>query len=244
MSASGATERERPSAVLGIGLGLALLGLAALALLLVRERPLDPALALADSFELGELPFGMRLERALRLPGGETLVVLGDGRELSSDALPPDPSEPEPGDRELPASSPAASAGEEREAVDWSKVVELESGTPPARLFLLRHPEASAERAIGRAFRNLQWRELADVDAKGGRLAVEGGRIPWGAFAADFVRERLFLPGLAFEDSIRVNLSLPGRYWIAYAFWPRGYPASKERLEELLGALRATSADA
>lgn len=244
MIPSGRTERERPSAVLGIGLGLALLFFCALALVLVRERPLDPALALADSFELAELPFGMRLERALLLPGGETLVVLGDGRELPSSALPPDPSEPERADREPPGAGPAAMAAEELPAVDWSKVVELEAGTPPARLFLLRHPAASAERALGRAFRNLEWRELSELDAKGGRLAVEGGRIPWGAFAADFVRERRFLPGLAFEDSIRVNLSLPGRYWIAYAFWPRGYPASKERVEELLDALRALPADA
>jgi hypothetical protein len=222
--------RESVSWVLGLGLGLAVIAACAAALLLVRARPLDPAEALRGSFEVGALPFGMRLDAALELPGGETVVVLADERELELDA----------GDVVDAGAAPEEDAepSTEQEKPDWAALEELEPGGPPARLFLVRYPEAAAEAALDRGFRSLEWRDLAELGAEGGRVAVEGGRLDWGPFAADYVRERRFLHGPAFQDSVRVNLARPGQYWIAYAFWPRDHAGSWEPLEELLAALR------
>jgi hypothetical protein len=143
---------------------------------------------------------------------------------------------PFPGVVEEPSAAPAL-------PLDWSRLPEGPAGTPPVRVYLLRYGEGGATRALARHFRNLEWRELADIEERGGRTVVEGGRLRWGEFDADFVRERRFLPGPGFQDSLRINLGLPKRYWIAFAFWPRGLPGSKEPCELLLKSLRARSAE-
>lgn len=237
MSSNGAAldppvqARERPAGVLGIALGLALFAGCAALLLFLRPRELDPAAVLASSFELGELPGALALERALETPGGAAVVVISDGRELALDPL-PELAKDAPEERE-----PKSDARAEPPEVDWSKVVEGEPDTLPARVFLVRYGESAAKKVLDREFRSIQWKELSDVGRRGGRAAVEGGQLDWGPFGADFVRERRFEPELRFHDALRVNLARPGRYWVAYAFWPPGLPGSAKAVERVLAAL-------
>lgn len=232
--------RESISGVLGVGFGLALLGWCALALWRVGPDPLDARAVLDADFELGTLPFGLELGEALRFASGETIVVLADASDfelpLEQELAGEDPAREEDSPEE---GAPADGEPKEPPKVDWSKVVEGEAGTPPARVYLVRYSASGARSALARQFRDLEWRELADIEPQGGRAVVDGGRVRWGEYAADYVRERRFLPGLRFQDSVRVNLTLPERYWIAYAYWPPGLPGSKEPVETVLAALRA-----
>jgi hypothetical protein len=67
---------------------------------------------------------------------------------------------------------------------------------------------------------------------------MDRGRLRWGDWEVAFVHERELEPGGTFRDVIRADLSLPARPLVVYARWPRGLPASKERMVELLAALR------
>ena len=53
------------------------------------------------------------------------------------------------------------------------------------------------------------------------------------------MRDRRFrrFPEPYFRDALRVNLTLPEHYWIAYALWPPNERGSKEKVEELLAAI-------
>lgn len=227
--------RESVGGVLGVGLGLVLIAGCALALFQAGSEELDARAVLEEDFMLGELPFGLELERALRFTSGETVVVLTDGSELVVEPEPLTAAEGSGADEE-PAEAPALDALEPE--IDWAGLPEGEAGTPPARVFLVRYNAGGARRALSRQFRGLEWQELSEIEATGGGAIVEGGRLPWGEFAADFVRERRFrAEPPRFQDQLRANLATPERYWILYAYWPEGRPGSKEPIEALLQAL-------
>lgn len=230
--------RESIAGVLGVGLGLLVIAVCALMLLRMGPQPLDARAELERDFELGELPFGLAPGGAYRFSSGETVVELTDGRVLGIDVE----TELESPDAELAPETmlETGTAPPETPKPDWGALPEGEAGTPPARVFLVRYTADGAERTLARQFRNLEWRELADIEALGGRAVVEGGRLRWGEYAPDFVRERRFKADPPrFQDSLRVNLALPGRYWIAYAYWPEGLPGSSAPLEAVLAALGA-----
>ena len=66
---------------------------------------------------------------------------------------------------------------------------------------------------------------------------MERGEVSWKGWRAAFVRERAFDDEGTWRESLRVNLSTPGRYLAVFAHWPLGVPASEERLQEILAAV-------
>ena len=76
--------------------------------------------------------------------------------------------------------------------------------------------------------------ELVEFGVDGGRATLDWGRLPWGEYSVLYVYERELEWGGTFRDVIRVNLSLGDQAAMLMARWPRGTPASKERLIELL----------
>ena len=232
----------------GGGLGQALvvaLGLAAVAVCVLvpffyGSRTLAAGPALAQSYALGKLPHDFELgPEAFLLPGGERVFVFGPG-------LAGAPSEGSPGPI-LAAAGLEREEGEGSEAqsgtpgfTDWASLSPVSTGTPPERLFLVKYPTGRASSVINEQFRSIEWKDLRDIEADGGRTAVDGGKLEWAEYAADFVQERTFVRGGTFRDSLRVNLSLGRECWIAYAVWPELDAGSKEVVRELLTALRPT----
>jgi|GEM_PF-1371014 len=237
-----------PGAILGVSIGFLVLCGGLLVLFGFGTRSVDAREALAGSFELDAFPEGHRLlEVAHLLPGGERVFVVTDGssavepselEEVASDVPEPEADEPGGEDVEHADDEGVESEEEEDDDYDWTAIEVLSEGTRPARLFLVRYPRARADSVIGSQFRHLHWRELSEIDASGGRAAVDGGELEWAGYAADFVRERQFIEGGRFRDTLRVNLSLGGECWIAYATWPEGHAGSTEPVTELLGSLR------
>jgi hypothetical protein len=86
-------------------------------------------------------------------------------------------------------------------------------------------------------FRGLEWKDLLEIDVQGGSSVVGGGKLEWFGFDADWVRQRRFIVGGSFRDTMRVNLSLGHQCWVAYAIWRQGAQASEEVMGELLAAL-------
>lgn len=213
-------QRESRGGVIAVGVGLVLAAVALVTLFTNRPREADPVELLAEDFEIGELPPGFSLERGLRLSGDERIVLIRGPVPLDED--PPRRVEP----------------SAEEEAPDWAALPEGPRGTPPARVLLLGTPRTGAQAALDRAFRKVEWKDLADLGREGGRTAVDGGKLEWAGLSADWIRERLFEPAGTFRDEVRVNLTAGSRCWILHAIWPRGLPGDTEPLRGLLDALR------
>lgn len=118
--------------------------------------------------------------------------------------------------------------------IDWAQIETLEEGTPPVRVMLVNYPEQTAESVFLRQFRSLNWTDLNDIGNQGGRTTLDSDRMRWGQYETQYVHERLYKKNESFRDLLRVNLGLPGRYCVAYAFWAPSHPASPERMQELL----------
>ena len=225
---------ESCGGVVGVGLGLALIVLSLASLLFYGPRPSDASELLASSFALGQLPEGLELEpQAVTLPSGELVVTFSDGAPLELSPL------------ELVTSSKPKSSKPEEEFVefDWAAVEVLSEGELPSRLYLVRFPRQRAERVLASQFRGLEWRDLSEISARGGSTVVGGGKLPWAGYSADWVRERSFLEGGSFRDTLRVNLSLGQECWIAYSIWPERVAGSEEAVAECLAALEPLAED-
>ena len=230
--------------VLVVALGLAAVAVCVLVPFFYGSRTRAAGPALEQSYELGEMPHGFELgPEAFLLPGGERVFVFGAGLAGASSK----------GPTGLTLEETLAGAGLEPEGVegseapsgpsdftDWASLRPVNTGGPPAFLFLVQYPSGRASSVINEQFRGIEWKELRDIEAEGGRTAVDGGKLEWGEYAADFVQERNFVRGGTFRDSLRVNLSLGRECWIAYAVWPELDAGSKEVVRELLAALRPT----
>lgn len=225
---------ESCGGVLGMGLGLALIVACAAMLVFYGPRRLDAGEVLASSFELGALPEGLVLEpEATALPAGELVVTLSNGEPLELSAL------------ELLSPRQTQQSTEEYVEFDWTAVEALSLGGLPARLYLVKFPRSRAERVLVSQFRGLEWLDLSEIPAKGGSTVVGGGKLPWAGYEADWVRERRFLEGGSFRDTLRVNLSLGQECWVAYSIWPERAAGSEEVVADCLAALapRAQSSE-
>jgi len=227
-----------------LGLLVLLLALVSLGRGALSARAIPAEGALDDWIEPGPLPFGLRPDTALRR-GGEVLVSYTD------------PEAPEEAPRlEAPKKKPRGK--QMPEPFDWSKLAIGPAGTPPIELLAVRYgkdagkrieqlfeaPGAGGDGGGGRDRRGGgdEPGEIETFDAGGGRALMDRGRLRWFDYEVLYVQWRELERGGTFRDVIQVNLSLPGRPLVLYARWPRGLPASRDRVLELLEALppRAT----
>ena len=224
----GAQQRTSLGSVFGVGAGFLVLLICIAVLLGYGPRRRVASESLAEHYDVNSLPFGFVLQtEAYTLPGGEEVYVMN-----SPDFEPALPAEVESAivdDKDGPR------AGEEK--VDWSSLQVAATGTPPAQLFLVKYPLSRAESVLKGQFRTLEWKDLSEIESKGGRSAVDGGKLEWNGYDADYVQQREYLPGLRFVDQVRVNLTLGGQCWIAYAVWPQQAAGSVAPVEKLLAAL-------
>lgn len=238
----------RPGRVVGIAVALLVLVLAAAAILGVPFEPFDevtlfrepvesiaPEEALAPHFAPGELPFDFRLETALRLATGEVVVSLENDDPRAEDAA-----DEQEEDAETEESDGDGSKDDDRPDPEEFTVARrernaLEDGTPPTEVWLARYPRDDAESALARHFRR---RSGDDDEPKlDETITLDGGRLPWGRYDADFVHERDYDEGGHFSDALRVNLTRGTQCWILFAEWPRDYRGSRAPVEALLEGL-------
>jgi len=232
---------------LAVTLGLLLLSLAlvSLARSAFAAREVAPERALADWIEPGPLPFGLVPDEARRR--GDELLVAFSNPDAGEEAPRAEQPKKEPrGERERKG---------QPEPYDWSTLEIGPAGTPPVELLAVRYGPGAAERVealfedpeseeSGRDRRGgVEVEEIKTFGAAGGRALMDRGRLRWFDYDVLFVHERELERGGTFRDVVRVNLSLPGRPLVLYVRWPRGLPASTERVAELLAAMppRATA---
>ncbi|MCC7015541.1 MAG: hypothetical protein IT454_23485 [Planctomycetes bacterium] len=203
----------------------AIVALGGLAYTMARQstHALDARATLARWFEPRDLPFGLALADASVLPRGDVCVRLA-------------PAETPPEAERIEV--PEAESGSPQE-FDWSKVAIGAAGSAPREVLIVEMVLEGAAKELETLFeggQNLNG-DWASVPRNGARRVLERGKLPWGALAAPFVVEREFEKGGTFRDVLRVNLSSERTPRILIARWSRGFPASRERVEELLGAL-------
>lgn len=236
------TKPETVAGVFGVGLGLCLIVLFVLTIVGYGPRAETAASVLDGSFVVEALPEGLTVEPlALLLPGGEQVVTIGNGQPLP--VTPKELLEPSPFERMgpggLPGAPPEGGPGAPPfEKFDWSSVEPEATDTLPARVYLVHYPERGAPALLTMQFRGLRWRDLSEIPAKGGSAVIDGGKLEWNGYAADFVRERRFLEGGSFRDTMRVNLSLGRSCWVAYAIWGEREEGSEEKVREVLAVVR------
>lgn len=255
----------KPGSVIGVAVGFLVVAGCIAALFLYGSRTFAAREALTDSFVVGAFPNELELdEDAYLLPGGERVYVIRDGAAVwdeseieelfSSEEGFTQESESAEGEgtSELEASpedegleeveeseeSSEGSENDEFEPYDWANIEVLSTDSAPQCLYLVQFPVGQAASVIRGQFQNLDWKQLSLIDAEGGRSAVDGGKLSWAGYGADFVRERNFVRGGGFWDVVRVNLSVGGECWVAYATWPSGHAGSSESVELLLEGLQ------
>jgi hypothetical protein len=223
---------------LAVALGLAVF--VALGWILARgavvSSGVPAASALADWLEIDPLPFALEPDSALRR-GGALHV-----RWIDPDAPPEPPRAEPPKEERAPKDGPHPAPKD----FDWSSIPVGPEGTPPVEVLVVRYPEGSGE-LVEPLFAPPPVSEdgqsgIAVIGPDGGKVTMDSGRLRWGEFEVAFVHERELEAGGTFRDIVRANLSLPGRPLVLYARWPRGLPASQERLVELLAAFRPAGA--
>ncbi|MFT7486067.1 MAG: hypothetical protein ACI9F9_001920, partial [Candidatus Paceibacteria bacterium] len=224
----GAQPRASFGAVFGIAAGFMILAACIGTLLGFGPSTAVAAETLGEHFSVGELPFGLQLHpEVFLLPGGEEVYAMrGEGVDLVqiSKAL-----------KELEAESKQMKpGGAEEEPVDWTAMQVNSTGGPPSQVFLVHYSLRQAESVIAKQFRALRWRELSEIEARGGHSAVGGGKLEWNGYSANYVRDRQFRRGLRFMDQVRVNLTVGGECWVAYGIWPDQHEGSKEKMAEVL----------
>lgn len=243
-AAASPREPESLAGVFGVGLGLVIIALLVLTIVGYGPKTTTASSVLAGTFEVGELPEGLSLEpHALLLPTGEKVVTFGNGAPL-----PVGPAElidrgpgggPGGMGRGGGGGGPGPGPGSPGfEAYDWAGVEVKAEDSLPARLYLVTYPKRRAPGVLTRQFSGLRWRDLSEIPAKGGTAVIGGGKVEWSGYAADFVRQRRFIEGGTFRDTIRVNLSLGQECWIAYAIWPAGHIGSEDVVSDVIAGLR------
>lgn len=203
-------------------------------------RPLDPFEALGDHVEVGELPYGFRFGDAMTLSAERAYVQLvRDDPRMSVTEADEVLAGVDAARRAEAANDDGADEGASRisdTAAERERHAH-EDGTPPGVIWLMRYPRASALDVLKREMK----RKTEDPDGEPPKdeleLTVDGGRLVWGDFDADYVQEREYTKGDHFTDVLRVNLTLGDECWILVAEWPRDYRGSTEPVARVLEAL-------
>jgi hypothetical protein len=239
------SEGSRHESVAGVlGVGFALLAIVVLAgsLFFQRTRTLAPDEVFAGWFAPAELPFELELVEAARQPGGETLL------RLAHPKAPPEAERIEVPKPVEVAKAPGDAAPVAAKPFDWRAIPQGPAGSAPVEALFVSWPGKAARQQLEALFgggARPAGNEMSDqgggnvdpfanLGPAGGRLVLRAGTLPWGAFEAPFVVERKFESGGTFVDTLRVNLSTKTESLALFLRWPRGFPASNERAEELL----------
>jgi hypothetical protein len=219
-----APTAEPQVGIVRVTVGLCVLAGIVWSLASLRAGPVDGRALLASNFEERALPFGLELESALRLSDERELVVLANPHAAPE----AERAEPPP---------PPAEGADPRPPFDATKVPLGRSGEPPRRVELVFRPKGSGLAGVRAEFERGDWSDLRSIGHEGGVAAIDFQILAWQGYDAICIHERRFEPGGSFVDSMRVNLSTPGRPCVLRAIWSRGMPGSLERLRELLEAL-------
>jgi hypothetical protein len=264
-----AAPRESSGCVLGISAGL----LAVLALTIgtfaLRGQALDGSEVLGKHFSVRELPFGLALDTAAALPGGDRVVRLVHPDYVAPEPpKPPEPADASAADETSPESETdgdaAATGGEKDEggakpssggdAPAWPPKVDMRLGTPPQEVFVIlpMRPEN-----VVLAFEGQQSDAFGGGGGGGGRGGGGGGMgmdgMPFGgdgSLAMDRgevawgelragYRHKRWFVPGGARDEVRVNLSGDGRLCVLVARWPLNHAGDVASVEKLLTALPA-----
>ncbi len=232
----GEGQRESSGCVLGVALGFAVLAAFVWRLAVAPAAAVDGEALLNEWFELDELPFGLQVVDGVR---AGSLTVLLENPDAPEEAPKNEVAEEQEDDAD-----DADQADDADDDLDWSALVEGPRETAPIEVAVTHYPNARAavetlEHLFGRPGSDAEEEgpsQLMEFGAEGGRAPMDRGRLPWNDYNVLFVWERELERGGTFRDLIRVNLTLPGRACVISARWPRGYPASKEKMKELIAA--------
>jgi hypothetical protein len=80
-------------------------------------------------------------------------------------------------------------------------------------------------------------RDRGQLGPEGGTVLVERGRLDFRGWDSDWVHMRTYERGGTFRDAMRISLSTPDDPCVSTVTWPRGVPASRAVLEELMRPL-------
>ncbi len=218
-----APTRLTAAGLLGIALGLMVLAAAAAFLLLGRGGPIDGRAEMVRVFGVADLPFGLQIASATVMPSGEKLVAYA-----ATDAA------PEPARVETPPPQPGVMGPR----VDWSAVAIPATREPPRQATFLIVDGASGRTVINAMVRNLHTPDTKGLGPEGGIVLIERGRADFRGWESDWVHLRTFEAGGTFRDAMRISISTPDQPVVLTATWPRGSPATREMLDELLKPLR------
>lgn len=226
-------EREHAGCTIGMAVGVALLVILVGGIVALKTRVADGEQLFAEWFEPSSLPFDFEVAGATVEMRGEQVLLL-TRPDMPEEAAKAERPEPEKGDRD--EGKPQAP-----ELYDWSKVPTGAAGTAPLKVVLIGYPEELAdselEQLFGFSSEDEGEIEITDVDASGGRVTMDRGSLDWGSYSTQYAVDRELEWGGTFREVVRVNLTLPGRPCAMFVLWPRGFPASLERVSELLAAL-------
>jgi len=264
-SADETREQRRPvgvSHVLKVGAALLVLVVAGRMLMQNPLHEVEARGTLAEHFQLQDLPFDFEVARAHELVSGEVVVALDSGDPRATDVthgelgieseseeqLDVVDDEIEDTAFDVPETSEVAVDAPRLTAAEIAAKREShsrEDGTPPSKLFLVCYPRERSKEVLAKLLaRQMEEKndEDEDDDEEGKshedwQLTIEAGRVPWGAFDADYVLEREYLESDHFEDVVRVNLTRDEQCWVLFAVWPRDYRGSLEPIQQLLRAL-------
>lgn len=232
-------KREHAGCTLGMALGIALLVSLVAGIVALKTRVADGQRLFAEWFEPGTLPFDFEVAGATIELRGEQVVLLTrpDMPEEAAKAEQPEQKKRDRDEDKLQAP----------ELYDWSKIATGPTGTPPVKVVLIGYPDELADSELeglfGFSSDDEREIEITDVGPSGGRVTMDRGRLDWGPYSTRYVVDRELEWGGTFRDVARVNLTLPGRPCAMFVLWPRGFPASLERVSDLLAALVPQPAD-
>jgi hypothetical protein len=122
---------------------------------------------------------------------------------------------------------------------DWSKVAIPESSGPPRQASFLFVPGDRGRSVIDQMIREVRGSDRGQLGAEGGTVLVERGRLDFRGWDSDWIHMRTYEPGGTFRDAMRIALSTPDDPCVLTATWPRGVPATKAGLEELVSPFLA-----
>jgi len=241
----GPDKAVTPARVLVVSGTLLFLALPLLMLLQPATAPLAGEELLQERFEFSGLPWNFPLTEAVRLVGGEELVVLADPNYAPSE---PDAREDGRGDGERGEDrggerrggrdrgrrgrGGGRSSGGRDSGAGWEKVEPtVAAGTPPGELTFVWYPLSAAEQLLERQFIRVYFSDTRSVDWNGGSVVVESGELDWHGYAPRYVVERHFkrVDGKqTFHDVVRVNLTIERQCCVAYLRWADGAAADKQ----------------